>query len=89
MLEAGVAEADLVTANLLIFKESSCNHLAVNPYSGAYGLCQALPATKMATAGDDYLTNPLTQLQWCQLYMQVRYGTWANAWQFWQANNWW
>lgn len=50
--------------------------------SGAYGLCQALPATKMASAGADYMTNPVTQLKWCHQYAQDRYGSWAAAWNF-------
>lgn len=49
--------------------------------SGAYGLCQALPAHKMASAGDDYLTNPITQLRWCHQYAQG-YGGWEQAWTF-------
>ena len=50
--------------------------------SGAYGLCQSLPAAKMASAGADYMTNPVTQLRWCHSYAQERYGGWANAWTF-------
>ena len=87
--QVGVDEADWSIANQLIFRESTCNHLAVNPTSGAYGYCQALPASKMANAGSDWRTNPLTQLRWCQLYMESRYGTWADAWTFWQQNRWW
>ena len=49
--------------------------------SGAYGLCQALPASKMASAGADYMTNPVTQLKWCHQYAQG-YGGWAAAWNF-------
>lgn len=49
--------------------------------SGAYGLCQALPASKMASAGADYMTNPITQLKWCHSYAQG-YGGWAAAWKF-------
>lgn len=49
--------------------------------SGAYGLCQSLPASKMASAGSDYMTNPITQLKWCHQYAQG-YGGWAQAWQF-------
>jgi TolA-binding protein len=49
--------------------------------SGAYGLCQSLPASKMASAGADYMTNPITQLRWCNGYAQA-YGGWANAWNF-------
>lgn len=49
--------------------------------SGAYGLCQALPASKMASAGADYMTNPVTQLKWCHGYAQA-YGGWKAAWEF-------
>lgn len=49
--------------------------------SGSYGLCQALPASKMASAGSDYMTNPVTQLKWCHGYAQA-YGGWAKAWEF-------
>lgn len=47
--------------------------------SGAYGICQALPASKMASAGSDYKTNGLTQLRWCTGYMEDRYGSWQYA----------
>lgn len=49
--------------------------------SGAYGLCQALPGSKMASAGADWATNPITQLRWCNSYAQG-YGGWAAAWTF-------
>lgn len=49
--------------------------------SGAYGLCQALPGNKMASAGADWETNPVTQLKWCHSYAQ-KYGGWSQAWQF-------
>jgi hypothetical protein len=44
-----------------------------------YNLCGVVPAEKMASAGDDYLTNPITQLKWCNSYVQARYGSWAAA----------
>lgn len=46
--------------------------------SGAYGICQALPGNKMASAGADWATNPLTQLKWCNEYAQG-YGGWIPA----------
>lgn len=49
--------------------------------SGAYGLPQALPAEKMASAGDDWATNPVTQLKWAHGYAQS-YGGWPQAWEF-------
>lgn len=59
--------------------ESSWNENAGNPYSGAYGIPQAWPATKMASFGEDYMTNPLTQLRWGLNYIAVRYGTPSKA----------
>jgi len=49
--------------------------------SGAYGLCQSLPANKMESAGSDWRTNPVTQLRWCHQYAQG-YGGWKQAWSF-------
>ncbi len=57
--------------------------------SGAYGICQSLPASKMATAGADYMTNGETQLRWCNSYAMARYGSWASAYNFWINNHWW
>jgi len=57
--------------------------------SGAYGLCQALPAAKMASAGEDYMDNPVTQLKWCDGYASGRYGSWGEAFAFWKENKWW
>jgi hypothetical protein len=56
--------------------------------SGAYGIPQALPGSKMASAGADWLTNPTTQIRWGLGYIQSTYGTPCNAWVFWQANGW-
>ena len=49
--------------------------------SGAYGLCQSLPADKMASAGADWRTNPVTQLKWCATHA-ANYGGWKQAWEF-------
>ena len=59
--------------------ESGWNHLARNPSSGAYGIPQSLPASKMRAAGADYLTNPATQIKWGLSYIRSTYGTPANA----------
>ncbi len=61
---------------------------ATNASSGAYGLVQALPASKMASAGSDWKTNPATQIEWGLDYMNDRYGSPCGAWKFWQANHW-
>ncbi|MEU7149724.1 CHAP domain-containing protein [Streptomyces sp. NPDC045456] len=69
-------------------RESGWNHLARNPSSGAYGIVQALPPGKMASAGADWLTNPTTQIRWGLGYIKDRYGDPARAWEFWKRNHW-
>lgn len=57
--------------------------------STGYGLCQSTPAIKMATAGEDWRTNAVTQMRWCHNYAQRRHGGWANAYNYWVARkNW-
>jgi hypothetical protein len=68
--------------------ESGWNHQAYNASSGAYGIPQALPGNKMATAGSDWETNPATQIRWGLGYIKNRYGSPQGAWDFWQANGW-
>ncbi|MEV7358999.1 lytic transglycosylase domain-containing protein [Kitasatospora sp. NPDC091276] len=72
----------------IVSRESSWNHLAVNASSGAYGLVQALPGSKMASAGSDWRTNPATQIKWGLDYMNSRYGSPCAAWSFWQNHHW-
>ncbi|WP_404956972.1 transglycosylase SLT domain-containing protein [Streptomyces sp. 147326] len=72
----------------IINQESTWNYKAVNSSSGAYGLVQALPGSKMASAGADWRTNPATQIKWGLNYMNVRYGSPCGAWSFHQANGW-
>ncbi|MET8948188.1 transglycosylase SLT domain-containing protein [Streptomyces sp. NPDC004542] len=74
--------------NNIVKRESGWNVAATNSSSGAYGLVQALPASKMASAGADWKTNPATQIKWGLDYMKSRYGSPAAAWKFWQANGW-
>lgn len=76
--EAGVLEADLDNAMWLIGRESGCRIDAHNS-SGATGIPQALPGSKMASAGADWQTNPVTQLKWMNGYVVSRYGSWSNA----------
>jgi hypothetical protein len=66
-------------------RESGWRYNAENP-SGAYGIPQALPGSKMATAGADWQTNPATQIKWGLGYIQSRYGTPCSAWAFEEAN---
>jgi hypothetical protein len=72
----------------IVSHESGWNYQAVNASSGAYGLFQALPAGKYASAGADWRTNPATQIKWGLNYMNGRYGSPCAAWNFWAANHW-
>ncbi|OAR22622.1 hypothetical protein A8W25_23725 [Streptomyces sp. ERV7] len=72
----------------IVSHESGWDHTATNSSSGAYGLVQALPASKMASAGADWKTNPATQIKWGLDYMNDRYGSPVGAWNFWQAHHW-
>ncbi|MET7611520.1 transglycosylase SLT domain-containing protein [Streptomyces seoulensis] len=72
----------------IVDHESSWNYRAVNASSGAYGLFQALPGSKMSSVGADWQTNPATQIKWGLNYMDSRYGSPCEAWTFWQANHW-
>ena len=72
----------------IISRESRWNVHATNPSSGAYGLPQALPGSKMASIASDWRTNPATQIIWGVQYMDNRYGSPCEAWSFWQAHSW-
>jgi hypothetical protein len=69
-------------------RESGWNHYANNASSGAYGIPQALPGSKMASAGADWATNYQTQINWGLGYISGRYGTPCGAWAHSEANNW-
>jgi hypothetical protein len=87
MAAAGIPSSDYAYANFIVSHESGWRPTAANA-SGAYGLCQALPGSKMASAGADWQTNPVTQLRWCNGYA-ARYGGWGGAYNHWLANrNW-
>jgi hypothetical protein len=66
-------------------RESKWNELAGNP-AGAYGIPQASPGAKMAAAGQDWLTDPRTQIRWGEDYIQGQYGTPCQAWAYWQGH---
>ncbi len=73
---------------LLWNRESQWNPYAENAYSGAYGIPQALPGSKMASAGADWRTNPITQINWGIGYIKGRYGTPCSAWAHSNAVGW-
>lgn len=87
MAAAGISSSDYAYANFIISHESGWRVTAANS-SGAYGLCQALPGSKMASAGSDWATNPITQLRWCSGYAS-RYGGWGGAYNFWLSHRYW
>ncbi|MBV1849093.1 lytic transglycosylase domain-containing protein [Catellatospora tritici] len=68
--------------------ESGWNARAENKGSGAYGIPQALPGSKMAKFGDDWKTNAATQIKWGLDYIKNRYKTPSGAWSHFQNNNW-
>lgn len=80
--------AQFAAFSKIVEHESGWNVTARNASSGAYGLVQALPASKMASAGSDWKTNAQTQIKWGLDYMKSRYGSPVGAWAFWQANGW-
>lgn len=69
-------------------RESGWNIHAENASSGAYGIPQALPASKMASVGPDWRDNATTQVKWGLQYIKGRYSTPCGAWSRWQAKGW-
>jgi hypothetical protein len=69
-------------------RESGWNERAYNSGSGAYGIPQSLPGNKMASHGDDWETNPTTQIAWGLDYIKGRYGNACGAWNHSEANGW-
>jgi len=82
------SDEDLLCLINLWNRESGWNPYATNSSSGAYGIPQSLPASKMAAFGSDYLTNYKTQIQWGLNYISNRYGSPTNAWAHFQSHNW-
>ncbi|TXK17770.1 lytic transglycosylase domain-containing protein [Homoserinibacter sp. GY 40078] len=80
------AEYDCLVA--LWNKESGWNVYAHNASSGAYGIPQAVPGNKMASAGADWATSARTQIVWGLGYVQGRYGTPCGAWSHSQIKGW-
>ncbi|HLG91234.1 MAG TPA: hypothetical protein VI336_03710, partial [Candidatus Saccharimonadales bacterium] len=101
MAKVGISSSNYAYVNFIISRESgwcptkwqgefgTCPAYHGVPSSGGYGLCQSTPPGKMATAGSDWKTNPVTQLKWCDGYANSRHGGWAGAYSFWLANSYW
>ena len=87
MKQAGIPESWFDSINYIVSHESGWRVNATNPSSGAYGLPQSLPGSKMAAAGRDWRTNPITQLKWMKSYVG-RYGGGPGAAAFWRSHHW-
>lgn len=74
--------------NRLWMRESSWNIYATNPYSGAYGIPQALPGSKMSSAGANWRTSARTQIRWGLRYIRSHYGNPRGAWNHEVAYGW-
>jgi len=73
--EYGFTEKEYACLNTLWTKESHWNYKARNKKSGAHGIAQALPASKMNVVSSDWRTNPVTQIRWGLRYISIRYET--------------
>ena len=73
--EYGFSEKEYKCLNRLWTKESHWNYKARNKISGAHGIPQALPASKMNVISTDWRTNPVTQIRWGLRYISIRYET--------------
>lgn len=102
MALAGISPSDYEYVDYIVSHESGwCPTKAQGQYGGCppyagsvpsyggYGLCQSTPGSKMATAGGDWATNPVTQLRWCNGYAQAHYGGWGAAYNHWLNNHNW
>lgn len=85
MAAAGIAESDWGYVDYIVSRESGWNPNATNKSSGACGLVQALPCSKVPGNGYD----PVDNLRWASGYATGRYGSWAGAVDFWTRNHWW
>ena len=87
LLSNGYTESDFTATVYIITHESGWSVTATNPSSGAYGLPQALPGSKMVSEGADWATNYQTQLKWFWGYCAQRYGSIQGAYSYWLANH--
>jgi len=86
--DRGWGDGEFSCLDSLWTKESGWSWSANNGSSGAYGIPQSLPGDKMASAGSDWATNPVTQIKWGLGYIASTYGTPCSAWAHSQAMNW-
>ncbi|GIF06380.1 aggregation-promoting factor C-terminal-like domain-containing protein [Actinoplanes siamensis] len=88
MLEAGFKIDQFPCLDKLWKRESGWNYKALNSGSGAYGIPQALPGSKMASVASDWKTNPATQIKWGLGYIEDRYNTPCGAWNHSESSGW-
>jgi hypothetical protein len=88
MLEAGFKIDQFPCLNKLWNRESNWRTKAANNSSGAYGIPQALPGSKMGSKGSDWRTNPATQIKWGLSYIEGRYNSPCGAWEHSENNGW-
>jgi len=86
--EYGWGDKQYACLDDLWIKESNWNYRASNKRTGAHGIPQALPATKMEVVGTDWRTNPVTQISWGLRYIDIRYETPCKAWAKFKRSNW-
>jgi len=86
--EFGFSSDQFSCLDSLWSRESGWRVNADNPSSSAYGIPQALPGSKMSSAGADWATNPATQIRWGLGYIQDRYGSPCGAWGHSQGHGW-
>ena len=82
------SEKEFTCLDQLWIKESHWNYKARNKVTGAHGIAQALPATKMEIIGTDWRTNPVTQITWGLKYIEERYETPCKAWSKFKRSRW-
>ena len=86
--EYGFNERQYNCLNELWTQESNWNYKSRNKVSGAHGIPQALPASKMNIISTDWRTNPVTQIRWGLRYISIRYETPCKAWAKHKRSNW-
>jgi len=84
----GWSSSEFSCLDQLWSRESGWNPQAANPYSGAFGIPQALPGSRMASAGPDWQTNAATQIKWGLDYIKGTYGSPCAAWAHEEGTGW-
>ena len=88
MGDFGFSQDQFACLDSLWVRESNWNVYADNPTSSAYGIPQSLPGSKMASAGSDWATNPVTQIKWGLGYIRDSYGSPCSAWSHSESVGW-